>query len=111
MINEQISHRLRHGELVYVLRIPEFDPLQSVLEFFEIEIHQSMSMLDYQRLQIMVKRTIEQKIRTRNFQARNERNGMGAVSKNRREKKQWRKRSSRMLSMESTRTVLKTTQL
>ena len=43
-------------------------------------------MLDYQRLQIMVKRTIEQKIRTRNLQVRSERNGIGAVSKNRREK-------------------------
>ena len=67
---------------MYVLRICEFDPLQTVLEFFEIEIRESMSMLDCHRLQIMVKRTIEQKIRTRNFQARHERNGMVAVSKN-----------------------------
>ena len=71
---------------MYVLLIREFDPLQTVLEFFEIEIHESMSMLDYQRLQIMVKRTIEQKIRTRNFQARHERNGIGAVSKDRKQK-------------------------
>ena len=35
----------------------------------------------------MVKRTMEQNIKTRNFQARNERNGIRAVSKNRREKK------------------------
>ena len=71
---------------MFFFRIREFDPLQTVLAFFEIEIHHSMSMLDCHRMQIMLKRTIEQKITTRNFQARSERNGIGAVSENRREK-------------------------
>ena len=46
-----------------------------------------MSKPDDQRLKIMVKMTTEQQTKTRNFQARNERNGTGAVVKNRRGKR------------------------
>ena len=52
----------------------------------------------------MVKRTFEQKIKSGNFRARNERNGIGAVFKNRREKCGGeRKRTRRMPLMESSR--------
>ena len=44
-----------------------------------------ISKLDYQRLKTMVTRTIDQKIRSQNFQARNGRNGTGALVINRRD--------------------------
>ena len=72
---------------LYKLRFRESDQLKTVSETHEIEIHQKMSKPEYQRLEIMVKRTLEQKIKSGNFQARNERNGIGAVFKNRREKR------------------------
>ena len=49
-----------------------------------MEIHQKISMPDYQKLKTMVKRSTEQKLRSRNFDARNERIGTGAVVKSRR---------------------------
>ena len=50
-----------------------------------MEIHQKISMPNYQTLKTMVKRSIDQKRRLRNFDARNERIETGAVVKNRKE--------------------------
>ena len=49
-----------------------------------MEIHQQISMPDYQNLKTMVKRSTDQKLRLRNFDARNKRIVTGAVVTNRR---------------------------
>ena len=43
----------------------------SVLELYNLDIHQKKSKPDYHRLKTMVKRSIEQDLRTRNSEARN----------------------------------------
>ena len=48
-----------------------------------MEIHQKISMPNYQTLKTMVKRSIDQKLRLRNFDARHGRIETGAVIKNR----------------------------
>ena len=48
-----------------------------------MQIHQKISMLDYQKLKTMLKRSIDQKLRFRNFDARNERSETSALVKNR----------------------------
>ena len=55
-------------ESLYKLRIPESDQLKTVSE-----IHQKISMPDYQKLKTMVKSSTDQKLRLRNLDARNER--------------------------------------
>ena len=57
--------------------------LKAVLESYDMEIHQKISMPDYQKLKTMVKRSIDQKLRLRNFDARNERIETGALVTNR----------------------------
>ena len=72
-------------ESLHKLRIRQSDQLKTVLELYEFEIHQKISKPDYQKLNTMVKRGIDQKIRSRNFEARNERIETGAVVRNRRD--------------------------
>ena len=60
-------------ESLYVMRIQGSDQLQTVLAMYEQEINQNPSKPSYQKLKTMVKRQTDQKIRTSNFQARNER--------------------------------------
>ena len=55
----------------YKLRIRESEKLKTVLELFDLEIHQKKLEPDYHRLETMVKRSIEQDIRNKNFGARN----------------------------------------
>ena len=43
------------------------DQLKIVSELNELEIHQKILMLNYQKLKTMVKRSIDQKFRLRNF--------------------------------------------
>ena len=52
-----------------------------------MEIDQKRSMPDYQKLKSMVKRSIDQKLRLRNFDARNERIETGTVVTSRRGQK------------------------
>ena len=59
-------------EGLYKLRIRESDKLKTVLELYNMEIHQKKLGPDYHRLKTMVKRSIEQNLRIRNFEARNE---------------------------------------
>ena len=93
---------------LYKMRIRESDKLQTVLAVYEQEINQDRSRPSFQKLQTMVKRHIDQKIRTRNFQARNERIETRVLVKTqRREECQCRKEIRRTLSVESKRTVFK----
>ena len=69
---------------LYKLRMHESDQLKTVLELYDMEIHQKISMPNYQKLKTMVKRSIHQKLRLRNFDARHGKIETGAVVKNRR---------------------------
>ena len=72
-------------ESLYKLRIRESAQLKTVLELCDMEIHQKISMPNYQKLKTMVKRSMDQKLRLRNFDARHGRIETGAVIKNRKE--------------------------
>ena len=54
-------------EGLYKLRIRESDKFKTVLELYDLEIHQKKLGPDYHRLKTMVKRSIEQEIRNKNF--------------------------------------------
>ena len=56
---------------LYKLRIRESEKLKTVLELYDLEIHQKKLGPDYPRLKAMVKSSIEQKIRNKTFEARN----------------------------------------
>ena len=58
-------------EGLYKFRIRESEKLKTVLELYNMEIHQKKAGPDYHRLKVMVKRCIEQDVRNRNFGARN----------------------------------------
>ena len=57
-------------EGLYKLRIRESEKLKTVLELYDLETHQKKLGPDYHRLKAMVKRSIEQEIRNKNFGAR-----------------------------------------
>ena len=69
-------------EGLYKLRIRESEKLKTVLELYDLEIHQQRIGPDYHRLKTMVKRSIEQDLRNRNFGARNGNYETNAVVKN-----------------------------
>ena len=69
-------------ERLYKLRIRESEKLKTVLELYDLETHQKTSGPDYHRLKTMVKRSIEQDIRNKNFGARNGNYEKNAVVKN-----------------------------
>ena len=69
-------------EGLYKLRIRESEKLKTVLELYDLEIHQKKLGPDYHRLKTMVKRSIEQEIRNKNFGARNGNYERNAVAKN-----------------------------
>ena len=52
-------------ESLYNLRIRESDQLKSILELYDLDIHQKKSNPDYQKLKTMVERRIDQKLRLR----------------------------------------------
>ena len=54
-------------ERLYRLRIGESEKLKTVLELYDLEIHQNKAGPDYHRLKTMVKRSIEQDLRNKNF--------------------------------------------
>ena len=54
-------------EGLYKLRKRESEKLKTVLELYDLEIHQKKAGPDYHRLKTMVKRSIEQDIRNKNF--------------------------------------------
>ena len=69
-------------EGLYKLRIRESQKLKTVLELYDLEIHQKKLGPDVHRLKTMVKRSIEQDIRNKNFGARNGNYERNAVVKN-----------------------------
>ena len=69
-------------ESLYKLRRRESEKLKTVLELYSMEIHQKKAGPDYHRLKTMVKRSIEQDLRMKNFEARNGNYETNAVVKN-----------------------------
>ena len=69
-------------EGLYKLRIRESEKLKTVLELYNMEIHQKKAGPDYRRLKTTVKRSIEQNLRIKNFEARNGNYERNAVVKN-----------------------------
>ena len=72
---------------LYNLRIRESEKLKTVLELYNLVIHQKKAKPDYQRLKTTVKRSIERNLRSWNFDARNERHESGILVKNQREQR------------------------
>ena len=98
-------------EGLYKLRIRESDKLKTVLELYDLEIHQKKIGPDYHRLKTMVKRSIEQEIRNKNFGIRNGNFEKNAVVKNQGTKKACTKNSWRLLAMGNQRAVCERRQL
>ena len=65
------------------LRIRESEKLKTVLELYNMEIDQKKAGPDFHRLNTMVKRSIEQNLRMKNFDAINGNYETTAVVKNR----------------------------
>ena len=64
------------------LEIRESEKLKTVLGLYNMEIHQKKAGPDYHRLKTMVKRSIEQNLRMKNFGARSGNFEKSAVVKN-----------------------------
>ena len=71
-------------ESMYQLISRESDQLKTVSELYDMEIHQKISKPDYQTLKTMAKRSMDQKLRLRKFDARNVKIETGAVVTSRR---------------------------
>ena len=56
-------------ECLYKLRRRESAQVKTVFELYDMEIHQKISMPNYQKLKTMVNRSVDQKLRLRNFDA------------------------------------------
>ena len=69
-------------EGLYKLRIRESQKIKAVLELYDLEIHQKKLGPDYHRLKAMVKRSIEQDTRNKNFGSRIGNSEKNAVVKN-----------------------------
>ena len=69
-------------ESLYKLRLRESEKLKTVLELYDLETHQKKLGPDYHRLKTMVKRSIEQDIRNKNFGSSNGNYEKNAVVKN-----------------------------
>ena len=77
-------------EGLYTLRIRESEKFKTVLELYNMEIHHKKAGPDYHRLKTMVKRSIEQSLRIKNFEARNGNFETSAVVKNRTKQREQR---------------------
>ena len=86
-------------EGLYKLRIRESEKLKTELELYDLETHQKKLGPDYHRLKTMVKRSIEQEIRNKNFGARSGDFEKNAVVKNQGTKTACTKNSWRLLAM------------
>ena len=82
IINDEKSHLMTSWKGLYKLRTLESEKLKTVLELYDLEIHQKKLGPDYHRLKTMVKRSIEQEIRNRNSGARSGNYEINAVVKN-----------------------------
>ena len=87
-------------ESLYKLRIRESEKLKTVLELYNMEIHQKKAGLDYHRLKTMVKRSIEYSPTNEQFfEARKGNYERNAVVKNQGTKQRGQKNSRRLLAM------------
>ena len=86
-------------EGLYKLRIREAEKLKTVLELYDLETHQKKLGPDYYRLKTMVKRNIEQDIRSKNFGARSGNFEKNAVVQESGNKTTCTKNSWRLLAM------------
>ena len=73
-------------EGLYKLRIRKSEKLKTVFKLYDLEIHQKKIGPDYHRLKTTAKRSIEQSLRKKNFEARNGKFETSAVVKNQRAK-------------------------
>ena len=80
MYDENPTEDILEG--LYKLLIRECEKLKTVLELYDLEIHQKKLGPDNHRLKTMVKRSIEQAIRNKNFGARNGNYEKNAVVEN-----------------------------
>ena len=71
-------------EGLYKLRIRESEKLKTVLELYNMEIHQKKAGPDYHGLKTMLNRSIEQNLRIKNIEERNGSFETSAVVKNQR---------------------------
>ena len=69
-------------EGLYKLRIRASEKLKTILELYDLEIHEKKAGPDYHTLKTMVKRSIEHNLRIKNFEARNGNYETNAVVKN-----------------------------
>ena len=76
------SHLMTSWKDWYKLRIRESEKLKTVLELCDLETHQKKLGPEYHRVKTMVKRSIEQEIRNKNFGARSGNLEKNAVVKN-----------------------------
>ena len=86
-------------EGLYKLRIRESDKLKTELELYDLETHQKKLGPDSHRLKAVVKRSIEQEIRNKNFGNRSGNFEKNAVVKNQGTKTACTKNSWRLLAM------------
>ena len=68
-------------ESLYNLRIRESAQLKTVLELYDMETHQKISVPNCQKLKTMVRKSTDQKLRFRNFEAGHGRIESGAKSR------------------------------
>ena len=83
----------------YKLRVRESEKLKTVLELYNMEIHQKKAGPNYHRLKTMVKRSIEQNQRIKNLEVRNGNYERNAVVQNQGDKTVWTKDSRILLAM------------
>ena len=69
-------------EGLYKIRVRESEKLKTAFELYNMEIHQKKVGPDHHRLKTMVKRSIEHKLRIKNFEARDGNYERNAVVKN-----------------------------
>ena len=96
-------------EGLYKLRTRESEKLKTVLELYDLEIHQKKAGHENHRLKTVVKRSIEQDLRNRNFGARNGNYERNAVESG--DKTAWTKNSWRLLAVGSQRAMCERRQL
>ena len=86
-------------EGLHKLRIRESEKLKTVLELYDLEIHQKKIGPDDHRLKTMVKRSIKQDFRIKNYEARNGNYERNAVVKNQGTKQRVQRILWRLLAM------------
>ena len=98
-------------EGLYTSKIRESEKLKTVLELYDLEIHQKKLGPDYHRLKTMAKRSLEQDLRMKNFEARNGNYERNAVVKNQGTKQRGQRVLGELLAMGNQRAVFQRRQL